>query len=451
MTDLRQRVGVDGAPVDIAWLAAFRVLLGVIVAWSAARFLIYGWVDQFFGSPTYFFPFYGAEFIGALPVFWMHVVFVALVLLGLCIAAGAMTRAATVGAFALFTYVELIDVTNYLNHYYLVSLLLGILCFLPAGAAWSVDARLWPEKQRASVPKWMHSLLRFQVACVYFWAGLAKLGSDWLLHAQPLNIWLLARQDTPLLGTFFDSWHTALAMSWGGFLFDTTIWAFLLWPRTRRIAYVVAIGFHVTTGMLFNIGMFPIIMLAAATVFFDPGWPVRIVKRAVSQDLTTPPRQPLRGAGAILIGCFCCFQLLFPARHFLYPGEVLWTEEGMRWSWKVMVREKNGAIMYRVRWRGRARDTLVPPTRYLTNQQAREFSGQPDMILRLAHHIGQDFSSRGHEDVEVRVDANVSLNGRPPRPMIDPDADLMKIDDSIRPASWLMPAPDMPPPHFGRR
>ncbi|MEM1350612.1 MAG: HTTM domain-containing protein, partial [Myxococcota bacterium] len=375
---------------------------------------------------------------------------VALTALGILIMCGAFTRAATIAAFALFTYVEFTDVTNYLNHYYLVTLLLGILCFLPAGGAYSFDARFFPSARREYVPRWMHWLLRFQIACVYFWAGMAKFGSDWLLHAQPLNIWLLARQDTPLLGQLFDSWHAALLMSWGGFLFDTTIWLFLLWPKTRRLAYVVVLGFHFTTGVLFNIGMFPVIMVCAATVFFDPSWPRRLTGSAPPNLSHARPRA-LAGAPAVAVALFCAVQLLMPARHWLYPGDVLWTEEGMRWSWKVMVREKNGAISYRVRWDGRERDTRVAPTRYLTDHQAREFSGQPDMILRLAHHIGRDFEERGFEGVEVRVDAKVSLNGRPPMPMINPDVNLMNVQDSVGPASWLMPGPTTAPPHLGRR
>lgn len=453
MTDVPQRIGGWrdlSAPVDIAWLAAFRVLFGAVVAWSAARFLVYGWVDQFFSTPTYFFPFFGLEVIQVLPAAWMHAAFVALTILGLLIMVGAFTRAATITAFVLFTYVELIDVTNYLNHYYLVTLLLGILCFLPAGGAFSVDARLFPGTRREHVPRWMHHLLRFQVACVYFWAGMAKFGTDWLLHAQPLNIWLLARQDTPIVGHLFDSWHVALLMSWGGFLFDTTIWAFLLWPLTRKLAYVVVLGFHFTTGVLFNIGMFPVIMVCAATIFFDPSWPRRLT-RSAPPNLTGARRHPLGGIGAVAVALFCATQFLMPARHVVYPGNVLWTEEGMRWSWKVMVREKNGAITYRVRWKGRARDSRVPPTRYLTDHQAREFSGQPDMILRLAHHIGRDYEAKGFEDVEVRVDAKVSLNGRAPMHMIDPDVDLMRVSDSIMPAAWLTPGPTTAPPHLGRR
>ena len=47
----------------------------------------------------------------------------------------------------------------------------------------------------------MLNLLRFQYATVYFYAGLAKLGSDWLVHAQPLGIWLYSRGDTPVSGS----------------------------------------------------------------------------------------------------------------------------------------------------------------------------------------------------------------------------------------------------------
>ena len=106
-----------------------------------------------------------------------------------------------------------------------------------------------------------------------------------------------------------------------------------------------------------------------------------------------------------------------------------------------MVREKNGAITYLVRLPHRSRDLHVPPTRYLTDHQAREMSGQPDLILQLAHHIGQQYREQGHQDVEVRVDALVSLNGRPPARLIDPTIDLLRVQDSLRPATWILPPP----------
>ena len=75
-------------------------------------------------------------------------------------------------------------------------------------------------------------------------------------------------------------------------------------------------------------------------------------------------------------------------------------------------------------------------------------SGQPDLILQLAHHIRDDYESRGIADVEVRVDAIASLNGRPPRRLIDPTVDLTTIEDSIAPAVWILPRPEEPPPHL---
>ena len=77
-------------------------------------------------------------------------------------------------------------------------------------------------------------------------------------------------------------------------------------------------------------------------------------------------------------------------------------------------------------------------------------SSQPDLILQLAHHIGEEYRQKGHDDVEVRVDAVASLNGRAPKAMIDPDVDLMKIDDGVARAEWILPGPTGAPPRLER-
>src|SRR5690606_11484468 len=138
--------------------------------------------------------------VGSPGIYW---VFGLMGLASLGIALGLFYRVSILTFFVLFTYVELIDVSNYLNHYYLVSLLAFILVFLPANRLWSLDAFFVKRKSglaKTSIPAWMLWWLRFQVACVYFYAGLAKFGEDWLLHAQPLNLWLSSRVETPLIG-----------------------------------------------------------------------------------------------------------------------------------------------------------------------------------------------------------------------------------------------------------
>ena len=68
-------------------------------------------------------------------------------------------------------------------------------------------------------------------------------------------------------------------------------------------------------------------------------------------------------------------------------------------------------------------------------------SGQPDLVLQLAHHIARDFESMGHDDVEVRADTLVSLNGRRAAPMIDPDVNLVNVDDGVCGSQrWIAPS-----------
>ena len=435
-------------------MAAFRVAFGLIVCVGAIRFLLSGWVEAYYVKPSFFFTFDFAPFVGVGSPGLMTAALIALAALGLMVALGLFYRVSIVALVLVFTYLELTDVTNYLNHYYQVALLGALLCFIPAHRAWSLDALWFPRVSRAKVRAWMVWILRFQVGVVYVFAALAKLNSDWLIHAQPLNIWLLARTETPLIGPALGSFEVALAMSWLGFLHDLLIVPALLWRRTRAWAYGVLVVFHVGTGLLFNIGMFPYIMVLTTPVFFGPDWPRRAwAKLRRRLEPSTEPIGPTGGRvpalgriGVCALALWCLFQISVPARALFYSGPTNWHEQGMRFSWRVMVREKSGSVTYRVKTRNRKRERLVVPSKYLTARQEREFAGQPDLILQLARHIEADFKARGHRDVEVRVDALVSWNGRPPRRLVDPDVDLTKVRVALfSHADWILPAPTISP------
>ncbi len=433
------------APVDVASLVALRVLLGLLLFVGSTRFMLNGWVEQFFVEPTFAFKYWGFGWVEVWPAWGMYLHFSALAVLGLCIAAGVFFRVSAALAFIGFTYLELMDVTYYLNHYYLVSLLLFLVSWMPLGRAYAVDVWRRPERRLASFPQWCLWLLRFQIAVVYLYAGLAKLGSDWLLDAQPLSIWLSARTHLPIVGPWLGEPEVALFMSWAGFVYDTTIWAWLSWRRTRAFAFAAVVAFHTAVGILFDIGMFPFIMVSCATVFFSPSWP----RRLFGGDPAPAPPQAVPSAGraralAAALAVYAFIQLAMPLRHWLYDGDVLWGEQGMRWSWKVLVREKNGAVTYYVTLPD-GRRQIVSPRRYLTDLQEREMSSQPDLILQLAHHIADDYRRRGYGEVEVRAEARVSLNGRMGQPMIDRTVNLAAIDDGIGPAPWILPAPTTRP------
>ncbi len=446
-------------PIDAASVAAFRIGFGLLLAVGFLRFVAEGWVRVLFVEPTFFFKYQGFEWVAAPPAPIIYAVFGLVCVLSLAFAAGFHFRLVSTVLFLGVAWVELIDVTNYLNHHYLIVLLLFLAIFLPLDRTWSVDAKRRSQGEPATIPAWVLYLLRFQFGVVYIFAGLAKLGSDWLLFAQPLGIWLAARDEMPLIGQWFTTTWAPYAFSWAGFLFDSTIVGLLCWSRTRAVAFFAVLAFHCGTHLLFDIGLFPFLMPIGATLFFSPSWPRRLLDRvwpgrfraSVASETTQRGWTPRRRRLAVPVAAYVAIQVLLPLRTFLYAGDVLWHEQGMRWAWKVMVREKNGSIVYRVRDPDTDRVWRVGPMSYLTWRQANEMTGQPDLILQLAHHIADDFRRRGRGDVEVRVDALVSLNGRPAAPMIDPDVDLTRVRDGFAQADWILASPDRPPFRVAQR
>lgn len=430
----------------------------MLVTVSAVRFFVYGWLDDFFVRPRFFFHYWGTDWLlAARPQpSTVHAGMAALAVLGALVTVGFFTRTSLLLLVLIFTWLQALDVTNYLNHYVLVSLLGLLMACMPVGAAYSCDAWLASRGPRSFVgrstfPAWCTYLLRLQVGVVYFHAGLAKLGCDWLLHAQPVNIWLTSRASYPVLGPFFAEPLVAYAFAWIGFAFDTTIVVWLSWRRTRLAAYAVLLAFHAMTGWLFPIGMFPVIMSAAALVFFAPDWPrrVRLLPAAPSRAPKASGTSRWRVPCFVLGATYALVQLLLPLRTHLYGGNVLWHEQGMRFSWRVMVREKNASVTYLVSDPATARRWQVSPHDYLDARQEREFATQPDLILQLARRIAADELRRGRH-VEVRVDAIASLNGRPPVRLIDPAVDLATVNDGLLPKAWIAPAPTASPPLLAR-
>lgn len=434
-------------PVDIASLVAFRIGFGLLMLVASVRFMLRGWVHDEYEVPRHFFHYWGFGWVRPWPAPGMYVHYALMATAAALVALGLWYRASIVAFGLLFTYAHFVDKTNYLNHYYLISCLSLLMALLPLDRAGSVRAWRRPAEAWTQVPGWCLWLVRAQVGCVYFFGGVAKLKSDWLLHAQPLTVWLGANTDFPGLGRWFHEKWFAYAFSWAGAAFDLTIVGWLLWRRSRPFAYVVVVAFHVVTARLFQLGMFPWIMSAVAVIFFDPSWPRRALSRArVLAPLAAevPRFTPLPRWGRALAAAYLLWQLLFPLRHWLYGGNVLWSEQGFRFAWNVMLMEKNGVVELPVVDRASGARSLVDASDYLTPYQIKMMSTQPDMILELAHLVADDFARRG-KPVEVHVDAQVALNGRRAAPLIDPRVDLAAVPEGVGRKPWILPAPAAPP------
>jgi vitamin K-dependent gamma-carboxylase len=414
--------------VDGASLAALRALFGLIMLIAVVRFFAHGWIDSYFYEPRHFFHADGFSWVKPWPRPWMHVHFAVMGVAAVLVMVGYWHRVAAVVLGALFAYAYLCDLTNYLNHAYLLVQVSFLLAILPAGER---------------VPVWALWAARAQIGLVYFFGGVAKLSPDWLLHGQPLTTWLQANADVPVVGILFAKPWFGVAASWGAAGFDLTIVGWLLWRRSRPFAYVVVCAFHLMTWRLFHLGMFPWAMTAFATVFFAPDWPRRLLGRFMPALRVETPGVRIV---PMVIAVHLVLQVLLPLRAFLYGGDPLWHEQGFRLAWKVMLMEKTGVAELRVREPATGRTWRVPASTYYTRYQAGMMATQPDLILQAAHVAAADFRSRGVAHPEVFVDAFVSLNGRPRRQLIDPYVNLAAVDDGFAPKRWILPAPDEPPP-----
>jgi len=318
---------------------------------------------------------------------------------------------------------------------------------LPLSTLWVAPSTATSDEalcHRGTVPAWCVWFVRVQLGLVYFFAGLAKVQPDWLMAAQPLATWLPARADLPLLGPLLSQPWTPHLWSWAGMFFDLTIPFWLCWRRTRGLAYLAVVGFHLVTASLFHIGVFPWLMMALTPVFFRPDWPrswsARL--RGASLPLRTPNRAPSSHETASpwllpVLGIWLTMQVLIPLRHHLAEGEKLWNEAGFRFAWHVMIIEKNGSSSFRVHTdRGRF---VVRGREELTTLQERQMSTQPDMLLQYAHRLRDRFRAEGHGDVRVFVDAYAALNGRRSQRLIDPEVNLANVNHRWAERGWVEP------------
>jgi vitamin K-dependent gamma-carboxylase len=451
MTGIRERVRIGrwlehrllAAPVDPSSLALFRILFGAMMAAGMVRFMALGWVSELYVLPTFHFTWELFPWVRPLPGGLMHLLFAALVLLACGVAAGFYYRASIVLFFLGFTYVELIDKATYLNHYYLVSLFAGLLICLPAHRALSIDVWRRPELAARTIRSWTVNLLRFQIAVVYVFAGLAKINADWLLEAQPMRIWLAARSDIPFAGQLFTEPSVAYAFSWFGAVYDLTIVLFLIWHRTRLAAYVTVIVFHVMTAVLFPIGMFPWIMIVATSIFFPPDWPRAWFKGGVSPATSEGfASHAITRKTAALIALYAAVQIALPLRGY-WPGvQPEWTYRGFNFAWRVMLAEKAGNTEFFVHDPSTGKSWPVPLRDYVTDRQAKMMAQDPYMVRALARHIASDLRRRGMAGVEVRAESFAVLNGRPVQRLIDPRVDLA----SPVPPDWIVPLNRADPP-----
>lgn len=430
----------------IAPLAVLRIAFGAIMLISTIRFVLKGWVYDFYIAPKYFFSFF--EWIRPMGAAGMYSVFALMAVACFCIMTGLFYRLAVGIYFLCFCYVELLDKTYYLNHYYFVSIFTFLLFLVPANRYFSLDVLRKPSLKATHVSGWTINIFKAQLSIVYFFAGVAKLTYEWMIQAMPLRIWLPAHSQMPLIGGLLTQSWVAYVFSWFGAIFDLVIWYFLLKKNTTKYAYIFVLLFHVLTGWFFKIGMFPYIMICVTLVFFSAAFHQRLIDRIRGLFGKAKVAEPVKAwrlnpsaqkAMFRMLGVYFFFQLILPFRYLLYPGSLLWTEEGYRFSWRVMLMEKGGTAFFYVKDPATGGRSEIDNSRYLTPMQELMMETQPDMILQYAHFLAETYKKKGVKDPIVTVESYVTLNGSGSRLFIDSTVNLAKEYESFQSKKWILP------------
>lgn len=428
-------------------LAVFRIGFGLMMLYSIMRFYFMGWIEKVYINPKFHFKYYGFEWIPDLGEF-TYILFFICAITSIMITLGLKYKLSIILFFCSFTYIELLEKTVYLNHYYFISILSFLLIFLPLNAAFSFD-NLISNTKETKVPRWTIDCLKLLLAIVYIYAGIAKINTDWLIEAMPLKLWLTSKYDLPIIGEYFmqQVWVHYL-MSWGGMLYDLSIPFLLLFKKTRKFGFFMVVFFHAFTRVLFPIGVFPIVMIISSLIFFDEKLHTRIInfiKNLLLKFFQFKKREKFNVVPkstskitAVIVFAFFIIQLIMPLRHMMYPGNIMWHEQGYRFSWRVMLMEKIGYSTFKIEQEN-GTYFYVKNEDHLTSYQEKQMSFQPDFILEYAHYLGEFYKKKGVDNIKVFADSFVSLNGRKSQRFVDPDINLLEIKDSFRNKEWILP------------
>ena len=428
--------------VSIAPLIVYRILFGLMMLYSCMWSFLKGDITARFIDPSFFFKYYCFEWVGYIGDTGIYILYLIWLLSTIGIIFGAFYRISIWSFFLVFTYLHLLDATNFINHYYAISIFAFFLGILPANCNTSLDARKNPKLQLAYIPHWNIRVFQIQIAIIYTFAAIGKINPDWLCLGMPLKIWLLQNQDIFFFGYFFKFHAVHLIISWGAMIFDLTIIWFLLFSKTRKPAFILVLVFHISTGLLLNIGLFPLLMICSTTLFFTPLDHKRLLLKLgfFKNTLNLETHASHHLLKYIFIIHFL-FQIIIPVReHLLYKGNALWTEEGYRFSWKVMLTEKEGNARFYVKDRNSDLNWEVTNSDYLTGFQEKRMSVRPDHILQYARHLAIQYEKQYNiKQPVINADIFVAFNGRVSQRLINPEINLAADYKSIQSKTWLYP------------
>ena len=426
--------------IDNSGLIVFRMIFGLLCFLEATGAVFTGWIRRTLIEPEFTFSFIGFEWLQPLPGNWMYAYYIVMGIFGLLIMVGYKYRFSMLMFALMWTATYLMQKSSYNNHYYLLFILSFLMVLLPANRYASIDVKLNPSLKRLSMPSWCKWVFVLQLFILYTYASIAKLYPDWL-DTSVIAILMKNKASYPIIGELLQQTPVHYVLAYGGILFDGLIIPLLLYKPTRKYAFVTSIFFHLFNSIVFQIGIFPYLSLAFSLFFFEPKTIQKIFLKKKpfynSNDVIIPKYSKVWVA---LFSIYFLIHIALPLRHYFFEDDVLWTEEGHRLSWRMMLRAKSGITTYSVIDAETNSPIPIKLNDYLTKKQQRSASTKPDVIWQFAQHLKQDFAKKG-KTVKVYVKSYVSVNGKPSKQLIDPKVDLANEEwHHFKHHNWILPS-----------
>ncbi|MCT6869113.1 MAG: HTTM domain-containing protein [Apibacter sp.] len=424
--------------IDNSPLIIFRMLFGFLLFVESWGAILTGWVKTNLISPKVFFSFIGFEWLHPLPGYGMYFYFICMGVLGLLVMIGYRYRLSLLCFTILWTAQYLMQKTAYNNHYYFLTLICFLMLFLPANAYYSIDVKRNKNIKSLTMPQWCSFVLILQVSILYIYASIAKLYPDWL-DGTFTRLLYSHKTDFPFIGKFFTEKWFYISIAYLGILFDGLIVPMMLWKKTRTLALIASLIFHLSNSFILKVGIFPYFALSFIVFFYPPDTIRRIFfKKRPALSLKTYNYTNKNQTYILLVIIYFIIQLLLPIRHYFIKGDVFWTEEGHRLSWRMMLRQRNGSTYFTIIDKKTKEILTFNMHDLFTEKQIHRIDCYPDFIWQAAQYIKQDFKQKNKE-IEIYANTKISVNAHPFKQFIDPKIDLASVSwDYFKHSNWIL-------------
>ncbi len=411
-------------------LAVFRFLFGLVIFWEAGRLIF--WNDaaysKYINTVFHFkYPFF--EWVKQAPDSIMYVIIAAVACLAILFSVGLFHKIVSPLLFLGYTYLELIDISYWNNHYYFYALILFLFIFIRPTFVISYHK----DKVKIRNAKWWElNILKFLVVLVLFYGGIAKLvNPDWMNGSATTALISLELSKKDIFLSESSISFYSLITKWFGIGIDLVSGFLLLHRKTIVFGLVFLIPFNLLNSYLFNIGSFPYAMLSTLFLFIPNNW-YRLISKTKKFEIVENHSNEKKIGIITLLTLFIVIQISLPLRHFFIEGNSFWTGEGKLYAWHMMsgvthAETNKFVVIAKAPFKNNLEKHTLDLGLYLNEKQIKALSKFPYLAFQFAQFVKSEMQYEGYSDIKVYANMNMGRNGSEMKPVISPFTNLLDV------------------------